>query len=264
MKRFEVSRVWAAAALVAAASFALVTALPARAAISFGDVTPQKATGNPDFIPGTGIPRGMFTIDTAGTGEKVALKARDRATGVPVAQVLNRYFVSAGNDPGNPARAAWNFDFQFTPIPGKVATDYTYEVQADIDPLFGIANFVTIAVPPSVQAVPMGDSFYPNGTGGSISPGPVYSYNGPWTDATIPFIIGNSQNYKFAHLAGSGFANGDPGEYEIRFTARDAVGGGDVASVTIFAIVPEPGSAALLAVSAVGFLGARRRCRRAC
>jgi hypothetical protein len=256
MQRFAITRPFVLAA--AAAALAFVTA-PARAVISFGDASPLKATGNPEFIPGTGIPRGQFTIDTAATGEKVALKARDRATGVPLAQVLNRYIVSAGTDPGNPARTAWNFDFQFTPIAGKVATNYTYELQADTNPAFGAATFVTIAVPPSVQNVPAGDSFYPNGTGGSISPGPVYSYNGPWTDATIPFVIGNSENYAFSFLAGPGFTNPDPGEYEIRFTARDAVGGADVASVTIFAVVPEPASASLLGLAGIALLGARRR-----
>jgi hypothetical protein len=254
MKRFECSRGLGKA--IVGAAFVFV-GTSAQAAVSFGNVSPTKANG--DFIPGTGIPAGQFTIETAATGEQAALKVRDRATGVPLGQLGNRYYVSAGNDPTNVNRAAWNFDFQFTPIAGKSASDYTYEIQADLDPTFGVANFVTLAVPGSVQAAPMGDSYYPNGTGGSISGGPTYSYNGLWSDATTPFVIANSQNYKFAHFAGPTFANADPGEYEIRFTVRDAVSGNTVATVTAFAEVPEPAGVGVLGVGAIAGLARRRR-----
>lgn len=254
MKRFDGSR--GLAKVVVGAALVFVGA-SAQAAVTFGSVSPLKANG--DFIPGTGIPGGQFTIETAATGEQVALRARDRATGFPLAQFGNRYIVSAGNDPSNANRAAWNFDFQFTPIAGKTASDYTYEIQTDIDPAYGVANFVTTAVPGSVQAVPMGDSYYPNGTGGSISAGPTYSYNGLWSDATTPFVIANSQNYKFSNLAGPTFANSDPGEYELRFTVRDAVSGDVVATVTAFAEVPEPGCVSVLGAGAVAGLARRRR-----
>jgi hypothetical protein len=258
MKCFErsVSRVFALT-VVAAAFLSVPSSSPA--VLTFGDVSPTKGNVTTDFIPGTAIPENQFTKDTAVTGETVAIKARNRDTGVPIAVVGNRYFVSPGNDPSNSARTAWNFDFQFTPTVGKVATDYTYEVQADIDPGFGVTNFVTVPVPASIVNAPMGDSFFPNGTGGNASGPGVYSYNGPWSDPITPFVIANSENYKFSFLAGSGFTNSDPGEYELRFTARDGVSNATVASVTAFAVVPEPASASLLILGAFGLIGRRRR-----
>ena len=255
------SRVFAPTVLAAAAFLSAPSS--SQAVLTFGDVAPTKGNVSTDFIPGTGINENQFTKETAVTGETVAIKARNRDTGNPIAVVGNRYFVSPGNDPSNAARAAWNFDFQFTPIVGKVASDYTYEVQADIDPGFGTTNFVTIAVPNSIVNAPMGDSFFPNGTGGSVSGPGAYSYNGPWSEPITPFVIANSQNYKFSFLAGSGFTNPDPGEYELHFTARDAVSNNTVASVTAFAVVPEPASAGLIGVGVFGLLGVLGRRRRA-
>ena len=100
-----------------------------------GSTTPTKTNGQ--FIPGTGIAANNFWIETAGTGEQAALKARDRNTSQPISIVGNKFYVPTGNDPFNAARTAWNFDFQFTPIAGKTASDYTYEIQADINPAVG-------------------------------------------------------------------------------------------------------------------------------
>ena len=250
-----------AVAAVAAVSLATTAA---QAVPSFGNASPTKSPSG-HFIPGNGIFANGFTLDTALTGESVALKARDRATGQPVAQVANRYIVSPGLVGTTPnLRAAWNFDFQFSPgvLGNPNPAAYTYEVQTDTNPAFGVASFVTTAVPSSVQAVPMGDSYFPNGTGGQITAGPTYSYNGPWSDAT-PYVIANSQNYNFGHLAGAGFTNPGPAEYEIRFTARDASTNTVVASTTIFAeVVPEPASLGLLAFGGVAMLARRRRAAR--
>lgn len=235
-----------------------------QAAVTFGDSSPTKSNANTDFIPGTGIPENQFTIDTGGTLERAFLKARDRVSGVPLAQLGNIYTVSNGViNPGPNQRAAWNFDFQFSPIAGKVVSDYLYEIQADTNPAPGAASFVTVSVPAGVQlAAPMGDSYYPNGTGGSIGgtdASPTYTYTAGWSDST-PFIIGNSQNYNFGHLIGSGFANTGPAEYEIRAVMKNAIGGATVASSTIFVnVVPEPASASVLALAGIAMLARRRR-----
>jgi hypothetical protein len=245
--------------VLAAAAAVSLASTAAHAVPGFGSASPTKANG--DFIAGNGIAANGFTIDTALTGESVALKARDRNTSQPILQVANRYFVPQGM--ATATRAAWNFDMQFSPGAAGNANPaaYTYEIQADINPAFGVATFQTIPVPPSVQGVPVGDSYFPNGTGGQISAGPTYSYNGPWSDAT-PYVIGNSQNYNFAHLAGSGFTNAGPAEYEIIFTARDASTNAVVATTTIFAeVVPEPASIGLIALGGVALIRRRRASR---
>lgn len=238
----------------------------ASAAISFGDSSPTKSNANTDFIPGSGIPENQFTIDTAGTGERVFLKARNRASGVPLAQAGNVYTVSNGM--ATATRAAFQFEFQFSPIAGKLPSDYLYEIQADLDPAVGATNFAVVNVPNSVQfAQPMGDSYYPNGSGGSITgtdASPVYSYTAGWSDVTTPFVIANSQNYNFGHLAGAGFTNPGPAEYEIRAILKESVGGATIATSTILVnVVPEPATAGLLALLSAPTLLARRSRRRA-
>jgi hypothetical protein len=242
------------------AAVALASAA-AQAVPGFGNVSPTKSPSGA-FIPGSGIPADNFTTDTALSGESVALKARDRNTGEALLVVGNHYLVSAGADPSNAARAAWNFDFQFSPgvagNPNPAA--YTYQIEADTNPALGVANFVTLSVPSSVAAAPMGDSYYPNGTGGNIGgtiASPTYSYTGAWSDAT-PYVIANSQNYTFAHFAGPSFTNAGPAEYEIRFTAFS--GATPVATTTIYAdVVPEPASLGLIGIGASALLLRRGR-----
>lgn len=229
------------ASLVAVASAAsVVSAVP-----SFGTVSPTKANGT--FIPGNGVFANGFTIDTAATGESVALKARDRVNGQAISVSGNRYVVPQGLVGGN--RAAWNFDFQFSPgTTGGAANSYTYELLADINPAFGAATFQTINIPSSNVGGPAGDSFFAN-------PGA-----GAWSSDAVPFVIANSENYNFGFLAGSGFTNTGPAEYELVLTARDAATSAIVASTTIYAeVVPEPATLAALAGGAALLLGRRRR-----
>jgi hypothetical protein len=202
-------------------------------------VSPSKANGT--FIPGSGIP-GQFWVEAAAGGAQVALAAHNRNSTAPVPLSGNTFYVQAGNDPGNATRAAWNADFQFTPAAGKVQSDYTYEVQWDIDPAFGATNFVTM------DAIALGDSVFTNPGGGA------------WSDTT-PFVIANSENYKFGFLAGPTFTNPDPGQYEIRATLRNSSDNSLVATNSAFVVVPEPASASLLGLAGVGLLARRRRRR---
>src|SRR5262249_47819684 len=156
-------------------------------------------------------------------GAQVAIAAHDRnsTTAVPT-NGSDTFYVPAGNDPNNSARTAWNLDFQFTPAAGKTQSDYTYQVQADTDPGFGSTNFVT---------------FDPSALGDSVFTNPA---NGSWSDNTTPFVIANSENYKFGFLAGSTFANSDPGQYEIRATLFNASDNSVAGTTTAFVVVPEP------------------------
>ena len=201
-------------------------------------VSPSKANGT--FIPGSGIP-GQFWVASA-NGAQVAIAAHDRNSTTPVPISGNTFFVPAGNDPGNANRSAWNVDFQFTPAAGKVQADYTYEVQFDTDPAFGATSFVT------VDPISLGDSVFTNPGGGA------------WSDNTTPFVIANSENYKFAFLAGPTFTNPDPGQYEIRATLRNASDASVAAATTAFVVVPEPASLSVLGIAGLGLL-ARRRSR---
>ena len=108
---------------------------PVSAAVTFGDASPTKSNVNTDFIPGTGNFENQFTIDTGAGGERAFLKGRNRVSGLPISQSGNVYTVLNGVvSPGPNQRAAWNFDFQFSPIAGKVVSDYFYEIQADTNP----------------------------------------------------------------------------------------------------------------------------------
>lgn len=229
-------------ALVSAAALASISSI-ASAVPSFGSVSPTKSNG--DFIPGSGIPGSDFTIDTALTGESVALKANDRVSGA-VSRIGNVYTVPQGQSSAN--RAAWNFEFQFSPGANSTASSnaYTYRIDADTNPAVGLTSYQTFMVPAdnSTPSLPAGDSYFTN--------------PGTWSNAA-PFVIANSENYNFGFLAGSGFTNTGPAQYQINFTAINAAGL-PVASTSILVnVVPEPTT--LAAVASTGLVALRRRRR---
>jgi hypothetical protein len=222
-----------------------------------GTISPSKANG--DFLSGTGIPNGDFTISTAGTGESVGLRVRSRDTGLPLSEVGNKYYVLTGNSALNPTQPWWEFDYQFSPGAGKpLSTDGTYDLtlRVDFDPSGG-AQFATVT-----------------GTAGSSPDLIVNPMNGTWSTNAVTYVDANSLNLGFSFwnnpLLGThpAYNANTPGEYEIDFTVSDHTTHDVIASTTVFAEVssaPAPPSIVLLGAAAVcggvGQIGRRLRRR---
>jgi hypothetical protein len=250
MKRFIQLR----QGLVAAAA-ALLLAAPASAAI----VSPTKANG--DFIAGTGIPADNFTVASAG-GDAVALKGRLRNTGQPLSQSGNIYYVPTGLAPDN-VNPAWSVDYQFTPEDGAddptlLGSDYWLTLDVDFDPTYGSANFKSLSGL-VVNGLVSGLQFNP-GAGG-------------WSNDTTPWVVSESTNLGFGFwalvppLGPTGYDPNVVGEYEVRLTVSEVdrsgffpARGADIVGTDILVrAIPEPASAALAGVAALGLFVARRR-----
>lgn len=191
-------------------------------------VSPTKANG--DYIAGTGIPANNFTVSTGATGEQVALKARNRATGQPLLQSGTTYYVSPGLTGASPTLT---FDYQFTP--GSLA-NYGLKLDVDFDPGAG-TDFATID-----QLVVGGWSLPPFNDGFFANPG-----GGAWSDNTTPYVYSQSWNlgYTFwSTVFGKSYNPNVPGTYEFVLTAYDPTTSAVLSSSAITAVVvPLPPSA---------------------
>ena len=219
-------------------------------------ISPSKANG--DFLSGTGIPNGDFTVSTAATGESVALRVRSRDTGLPLAEVGNKYYVLPGFSTLSPTQPWWEFDYQFSPGAGKaVTTDTSYilSLKVDFDPTVGTTHFAT--VPPTAA--------------GSDPDLLINPMDGSWNTNSVTYVNANSLNLGFAFWNTLGespdtYNPSTPGEYEIDFSVSDLAG--DVlASTQVFAevgSVPAPPSIVLLGSGLIcgGFTQVVRRFRR--
>lgn len=211
-------------------------------------VAPTKANG--DFIAGTGIPGDNFTVATGATGEQVALKARNRATGQPLLQSGSTYYVSPGLTGASPTLT---FDYQFTP--GSLP-NYGLKLDVDFDPGAG-TNFATIdqLVLGGWSTAPFNDGFFLNPGGGAWSDNaPLYVYSQSW-----------NLGYTFwSTVFGKSYDPNAPGTYEIVLTAYDPNTSAVLSTSAITAVVvPLPPSAwaglALLGgLGVTGFVRNRR------
>jgi len=253
----------------------IIHLLAAAATIGLAGIAQAVVTNNtnvdvhiaagPEFIAGAGVPINGFVQDSvAPVGSEntvsVALKARDRDNGQANAISGNRYYVDPGFSSTNPAISNLAIDFQFDPG-SSPASNYLLRLDVDFDPAYGATDFATITVPIfDADSTPDGtfdswidsDGYFTTNGGG-----------GTWNDTSVPYVISNTTRQDFSFWGAAPFNKSyDPnafGEYEYRLTVLDITGTNTLASVSAFAVVPEPASIGLLGIGAIALL---RRVRR--
>lgn len=251
-----------------------------QAAASLGNVDPTRNPGGA-FISGSGIPANNFWIDNGAGGEQVALKARGRDGGQPIAIVGNRFYVRPGMAVSNPARPWWSLDYQFAPAETVALGDYDdyyLRLEIDFDPAFGVQNFST-----REGVIVDGDTNHQNSWDDNDSlwnNGPLGSNTAPvannpasgqrdFSDNT-PWVVNNSAVLSFGEWATYNpfAATYNPfaaGEYLVRLTAFVNNAGSPGALIAqseiLVEVTPEPAS--MLAWAGLGLcLAGGRRWRK--
>jgi len=240
-------------------------------------------------ITGTGIANGGFTVGT-GSNIEIGLRARERhaiigngPTGVTGTNNNGSYQQNAGEPPGFGApgqnRARWNFDWSINTdqsgTGGVKVNAYTYLLSMDFAPGFG-TNFQTFDPINSINPNPVAGglalwdhSFGNNGTAQSAG------IEASGANLALAFadyntleasnnLVQNSWNYDFFDSVFA-FDPNAQGTYTIKLEAFGIAGGAALASSTInvnvgaAAVVPEPGSMALVGLALAGLAVMRRR-----
>jgi hypothetical protein len=91
--------------LAAIASIGLATS-----AAQAGQINDYTISGY-GWYDGSGNPNGAFTHNDDGNGDAIDLRVKGRQNPLVVTPVGNTYSVPTGAQPGNPARAWWNLEF---------------------------------------------------------------------------------------------------------------------------------------------------------
>lgn len=131
---------------------------------------------------------------------------------------IAHYVVEAGPQPGQPNRAEWNFDFAASDYSDD--TDFTYQVEIDLDPGEGV-EWLTVyssGMPFDTDTGPSGDTFQNSSNYAFYK---AFIDVDPGTDGVQPYAFGE-------------------GEFNIRFSAFDALTGGLVASHEVIVHVEAP------------------------
>ncbi|MEM7315344.1 MAG: PEP-CTERM sorting domain-containing protein [Planctomycetota bacterium] len=225
---------------------------------SAANVTPTKS--NTDFIAGSGIPSDNFVIDTASSGESVALKGRSRDTGQAISFVGDTYTVMNGNSVLSPSNPWWSFDWQFSPgTAGMVAEDYIMTLQVDFDPAIGTTDYATISLPVADADMDPTNS-WDDTDGFFTNPG-----GGDWSDDGVPFVYSQSWNQGFGFWTAPPFDktydSNDTGEYQLNVSiAKSSDPMVPIATSSILVeVVPEPCTGLMLLCGCLGLMIRRRK-----
>jgi hypothetical protein len=173
------------------------------------DSTSDADTIDDQMYYGAGNPNDDWNvIRHEGAGVELGLKIKHRGGDeYPEASIdangVAHYTVSSGPQPGNPARAEWNFDFAATRLASGQDETFTYKLEIDLDPGPGETWYTVYS-----SAAPL-DSYVDANTFQNSSNYGFYAA-GIDTDPNTPGI----QPYAFG-----------PGEFNIRLSAYE---GGDL------------------------------------
>ena len=225
-------------------AFAIVLSFSSlsNAAIITGEV--PSVYGNPTF-GGSGIPNDQITYMDFGN-YLLGIAITPRFSSAPVTNVGSSYFAETGVSTTPPDRSTWNFSFfaainplaQFTSFAdaGLTSLSLMYDMDSGAGTDFGVWDFSALL---GLSILPVIEGSQ-NSTFGFLSVDDA-NLGGSGTSITAP-------------TGGSVFSPFASGNYEFKWVAN----GNDAVSVDVTVSVPEPSTIAIMLMSILGLIGARK------
>ncbi len=205
----------------------------------------DQTLASPGWFDGTGNPNGGFTVATD-NGVLLAMRAKNRFDPNVVHTSSNVYTLYTGAGT-NPLLALWNFEYDINVDPTSSSGLTLGAVTATLS--ISVNSVLAGTLNPMAVAAGAGQITDDSLWNGAKTSG-VASYATAW-------IAQNSENLGFF---GNGFDPNQPAVYDITLTVSGQTGVLDSLTIEVNA-VPEPASAALLAMGALGLGALRRRAK---